>query len=161
MAVTAAYLIIHGVAHKEPTGTLAGACLGMMVCAGVGFVSIRRWTTDTRVERARLADAVRDAESERTRYIAAQAAMEMERQRVARDAAADHARTAAILTAERAAMADQFEEQRAQLVSETLEVAFKLARSNTGEETHEHERARVINFPQQQAERARSRDAQL
>lgn len=153
-------VILYGIARNDLARSLGGACLSITALTLIALVAIRRWVTDTEAERARLAEDSREAQNEKTRAIAAQAALEMERQRLARDAAADRARTAAILRAEREAMRDQFEEQRAKLASDAFATGVRMERSGALEPESEHDRAQVIGlFPQQERERARDAGA--
>lgn len=150
-------LILYGVARDDLACALGGASVTTVTLTLVTLTAIRRWITDTQAERSRLAESIRSATDERTRYIAAQASIEMERQRLSRDAAADRAQTHAVLAAERAKMQDDFDDQRAQLVCDTLEAGVELMRKHKAAEATQ-ERARVIAFPKQEGERARSRD---
>lgn len=149
---------LYGIAQDDLAYALGGASLTTLTLTLLTLTAIRRWITDTQAERAQLAEAIRSATDERTRYIAVQASVEMERQRLSRDAAAERAQTAAILVAERAKMRDEFDDQRAQLVCDTLEEGVKLLQKHKAAEDTQHERARVIAFPRQETERARSRD---
>ncbi len=149
-------LTTHGVAQESAPHALGGVAFTMIALTLLILLAVRRWIIDTSAERTRLAEATRSANDERTKYIAAQTAVEMERQRLTRDAAADRARTLALLDAERAAMQDAFEEQKAQLVADTLEVGAKLFRDRAAGEQARHDHARVIEFPKQEPTRARS-----
>ncbi|MBW5420246.1 hypothetical protein GKQ77_01505 [Streptomyces sp. BG9H] len=146
--------------QSDVAHTLGGVCFTMIALTLIILLAIRQWITDTHAERARLAEATRSATDEHARYITAQAVVEMERQRLTRDAAADRAQTLTMLAAERAAMQDAFEEQRAQLVSDALEMGAKMFRDHAANDATQHGHARVFEFPKQETERARSRDVQ-
>ncbi|MFB6787627.1 hypothetical protein ACFCWT_13220 [Streptomyces olivaceus] len=114
-------MIIYGLFRHDLAWALGGACLTMPVLTLVALVAVRRWIVDTRDERRALAAAQRQAEGERTRYIAAQAALENEQGRLRRDMAAERAQINARMAAEREALTIEFEERRATLVCETME----------------------------------------
>lgn len=148
----------YGVVTNDPARSLAGASLIITGLTLLVLVCIRRWVTDTHAERARLADAIRTADVDRTRAVAAHAAVEAERVRVARDARVERGRNARTLAAERDAMQTEFDAQRAQIAAVALEQAVALLKGKIGEQAPARERSRVLPFPQQ-AERARARDA--
>ncbi|MEI5100371.1 hypothetical protein RB200_19815 [Streptomyces sp. PmtG] len=150
--------ILYGVLRDDLARSLGGACLAMTALMPMALIAIRRWITDTSAERAHLADALRQAQDERTRYIAAQAALENEQGRLHRDLAADRARTAAMLIAERDGMQDEFEEQRAQLISETFEVAVDMERRGLLKPT-DPSKGNLIRFPGQTLGRAPEHEA--
>ncbi|WP_141724702.1 hypothetical protein [Streptomyces niveus] len=153
-------VVLYGVAVNDLSRALGGACLTMTTLTLIALVAIRRWTTNTDNERRRLADATREADNERMRYMAGLAALELERQRVQRDADADREHTAARLKVERAAMRDQFEADRAVLICESLDTAFHLVRSGAFEGPITTRRGTVIGFPAPITQRAQetSRD---
>ncbi|MEV6119874.1 hypothetical protein AB0M23_05010 [Streptomyces sp. NPDC052077] len=119
-------VIIYGLVQHDLAWSLGGACLTMPVLTLIALVAVRRWIVDTRDERRVLAAAQRQAEVERTRYIAAQAALENEQGRVRRDVAAERSALAAQTSAERAAMEAEFEEKRAALICKTMEATVRM-----------------------------------
>ncbi|MFF2189300.1 hypothetical protein [Streptomyces sp. NPDC058155] len=146
-------VVLYGVARNDLARSLGGACLTMTSLTLIALVSIRRWTTNTDAERRRLGDATREAETEKTRSIAAQAAMEVERDRLLRDAASRRARLDAQLKTERKAMRDQLEADRAQIAIEALEEAFRLIRGGLCDPSKQPGEGTVIEFPEQPSER--------
>lgn len=148
----------YGVITNDPARSLAGTCLTVTALVVIALITIRRWVTDTHTERARLANAVRAADEDRARAVAAHAAVEAERNRVVRDARAERARNAQTLAAERDAMQTEFDAQRAQIAAVALEQAVALLKGKIGAQAPSRERSRVLPFPQQ-SERARARDA--
>nr|WSZ97322.1 hypothetical protein OH820_18120 [Streptomyces sp. NBC_00857] len=122
----------------------------------VALVSIRRWTTDTHAERVRLADATREAETEKSRYIAGQAAMEVERDRMRRDAASGREQLEIQLATARQALADQLEEDRAKISCDALEAALIMLPGLLSEGRPEH--GTVIGFPAQPARHQRAQE---
>ncbi|MYZ37517.1 MULTISPECIES: hypothetical protein [unclassified Streptomyces] len=119
----------------------------MIALTLIALVSIRKWTTDTHAERGRLAEAMREADTERGRSVAVQAAMEVERARIRRDAAAELERMEARLRAERQAIRDQLEEERARMACESLGIAFRMIKAGLLEDRPAEEHGKVIGFP--------------
>lgn len=118
--------IVYGILCGDLTRALGGAALTMPALTFVALVFVRRWITDTRDERQRLAAAQRYADGERTRYLAAQAALTNEASRNRHEMRAERARLRAQMTAEREAMRVEFEEQKATLVCETMEATVRM-----------------------------------
>lgn len=114
-------LTLHGMWRDQATHSLAGVAISMVALAAIILLVIHRWITDTSIERTALAAAQRAAQAERTRHIAAQAALEGEQARLYRDLAADRAADAQRLKAERAAMEAEFEAARAKVAAEAME----------------------------------------
>lgn len=151
-------IIVYGVVVNDLARSLGGACLTMTALTLIALVAIRKWVTNTAAERARLAEATREVEAERLRYVAGQAAQEQESTRLRRDAAVQVRRAARQLEVERAAMAVEFEEKRAALICRTFEATYRLAREDRIEsEREQHEHATVVQFPDQELARVRER----
>lgn len=146
-------VVLYGVARNDLARSLGGACLTMTALTLIALVSIRRWTTNTDAERRRLADATREAETEKTRGIAAQAAMEVERNRLLRDAASQRAQLEALLKAERKAMHDQLEADRTEIGIDALKEAFRLIHEGLCDPPKQQSQGTVIDFPEQSSER--------
>ena len=143
-------LAAYGAITGDLKRTLGGTCLTMPAVTLLALTAVRRWTTDTSAERGRLSEAQRAAEAERMRYVAAQAALLVEHQRLQRDTASDRAQITARLESERAAMREAFEEQRAALVCQTMEATVKML--HDGEFSGEPEaHGKVMQFPIQEA----------
>ncbi|MFJ9234093.1 hypothetical protein ACIRJ3_03800 [Streptomyces anulatus] len=157
-------IVLYGIVAEDLPRTVGGAIFTMTALTLIALVLIRRWITTTAAERQRLGDAVREADAERMRYVAAQAALEVERSRLRRDAAAEREQVNARLAAEREAMSTQFEEQRAELVCTTMETTVQLYRAGAFDPSDPASYARVIGFPtpavrEHPAETARGRGA--
>lgn len=152
---------LHGAIRDQPAHSVSGVCITMIALTGLILIALRKWTTDTRTERTILAAAQREAQAERARYFAAQAALENEQGRLNRDMAAERAGLNARLRAERERLHEEFEEQRATLVSETMEATFLLMRDGKFD-PEASPPGNLIQFPhqqpQQQPQRARSRE---
>ncbi|MBT2505110.1 hypothetical protein J7I98_04205 [Streptomyces sp. ISL-98] len=157
-------VILYGVAENDLARSLGGACLSMTALTLIALVAIKKWCTDTRVERASLTAATRAADAERTRYVALESALATERARTRRDIQAQQEAMAARLEAECVAMQERFEERRAQLICDTMEMTLQMKNAGLLDPPAAGEdRGRVIGFPAQhpqtQAERARDHGA--
>jgi hypothetical protein len=113
-----------GLAYTVPTGHTEGSVLGaaVLVVSAIA-ISVRvvlTVITDTSAEKARLTD-------ERLTYLAAQAALESERTRIRQDLEAGARASAQQIRAERAAMRQQFEEERHAVQRHGFEVGVRLA----------------------------------
>lgn len=154
-------VVLHGTLRGNLAHTVGGTCLTLVALTAIALILIRRWIVDTSEERRILAASQREAQNQKSTYIAAQAAMEVEQGRLTRDRAMQLRADAARLDAEREAMAAEFEEKRATLSSEAMEATFRmiLGRKLDGPASVE---SKVIQFPHQhpqhQPERARSRE---
>ncbi|NED73316.1 hypothetical protein G3I51_13385 [Streptomyces sp. SID9944] len=100
----------------------------MIALTGIILTVVHKWVTDTSTERTALGAAQRETQAERTRYIAAQAALENEQARLHRDLAAERAALSESIKAERTALAAEFEERRASLIAETMEATVLMIR---------------------------------
>lgn len=153
-------LVLLGIVLDDIARSLGGAVLVMTAAILLFLSAVKGWTTDTQAERARLADATREADAEHMRYVAAQAALAVERQRVQRDAAAEREHNAARLAAERTALRDQFEEERAQLICKTMETTVHLYRAGMLDDKPEPAHAKVIDLlPHQEPARHRAAES--
>lgn len=154
-------IVLWGVITNDIARSVGGVCLTMTSLTLSACVAIRGWVTNTGAERARLGDSQRETDADRMRYVAAQAALEVERQRLQRDAAAEREQLTARLKVERDAMRTSFEEERAKLIVDTFEAAVKMVvRDRLLEEGRpETGHGRVIDFPAQPAaEREQARE---
>ncbi len=160
-------VVLYGIAVNDLSRSLGGSCLTMTALTLLALVAIRRWVTDTRAERERLADATREQDSERVRLMALQAAVEQERQRLLRDAEADRRQNAARLEAERKALRaqfeakcqalrEQFEEDRAALMCKSVETAYVMFKAGLMDE-QPHPSVAVLSFLEKSQQRAAER----
>lgn len=152
-------VVLHGTLRNNLTHTVGGTCLTLTALTAIALILIRRWIVDTSHERQCLAASQREAQNQKSAYIAAQAALEVEQGRLTRDRAIQLRADAALLKTERAAMAADFEEKRGALISETMEVTWRLYQSGKMGAPSPTE-SRIIQFPRQhpEPERARSRE---
>ncbi len=150
-------LALNGILHDQIPHSLGGVGAVMIALTTAALLVIRRWVTDTRTERGLLATAQREAQTERARYIAAQAALESERTRMSRDLDAEQAALAERARVERDALEAEFEERRADLICETMESTVRMF--HDGKFAPDTRRdATLIQFPNQQQEpRSRGR----
>ncbi|MFH9215417.1 hypothetical protein [Streptomyces globisporus] len=140
-------IVVYGIITENLERTVGGAIFTMTALTLIALVLIRRWVTNTSTERQRLGDAVREADAERMRYLAAQAASEVERARIRRDAAAELQQLTVRLAAERAALSEQFEEQRLALICSTMETTVKLYRAGHFDPSAPTPHGQVISLP--------------
>ncbi|GAB2731409.1 hypothetical protein [Streptomyces bullii] len=148
-------VLIYGIWSNDTARSLGGACLIMSGLVLVALVLIRRWIVDTSEERRALAAALRDAQAEKARYFAAQAALENEQGRLNRDMNVERMRIAKQLLTEREAMRVEFEEQRAALIAETMEAAFLMMR-NRKSPSEPPAQCNLIQFPEKLPAQERS-----
>lgn len=149
-------VILYGILRNDLARSLGGACLAITALTLIALVIIHRWIVDTQAERLALAESRQQADAERTRYFALEAALENERGRFARDMAAERAALGVRLKVECDALQAEFEEQRAALVCETMEATALLMHSGkftAGPPTA----GNLIQFPDQQREQAEER----
>lgn len=139
--------VTYGIAANDLPSAVGGAIFAVCALTLIALVVIRRWVTDTTAERRRLDDAVRAADDDRMRYTAALAGVEVERSRLRRDAAAAEHQLAARLNAERAALDEQFEEARAQLIVDTTVATLELVERGFPNISAADLGARIIGFP--------------
>lgn len=150
-------VIVYGIIRNDPARSLGGACLAITALTLISLTVLRRWIVDTSDERRILDAARRHAEAERSRYFAAQAALENEQGRLNRDMAAERLSLAVRLQVERETMAADFEEKRATLISETMEATVRMVHGGKLAPKRLPS-CNLIQFPEQQSrERERSR----
>ncbi|MET7436595.1 hypothetical protein [Streptomyces sp. NPDC005568] len=151
-------VVAYGAYRGNLAHVVAGTCLTLVTLTVCALVFIRKWILDTRDERRILGATQRAAEVERSRYVAAQAALENEQGRLRQDVAAEHHALAVRLTAERAALTTEFEAKRGEYMAEAMEVAVRLIVGKKLDPTQVAS-AKLIQFPQslphQQRERSR------
>lgn len=153
--------IIHSVSTDNVAASIGGACLVMVALTVTVCVLVRHWIVDTNTERAILAAAQHEAQAERSRYFAAQAALENEMGRLNRDMAAERARIARSLAAEQAKLRAQFEEERAELAAEAFRTGVEMERAGMLKPGAEKTQGVLIRFPrhpEHAAEQERSRE---
>ncbi|MEE4598285.1 hypothetical protein V2J94_41690 [Streptomyces sp. DSM 41524] len=123
---------------------------------------MRTWVTDVSSERHHLQLAARDLDTERTRYIASQAALQEERGRMRSDLASVHAQTRQELERERETLRQEFEDQRGELIRETFEETVRMVRAGLLDPDPEEPSGTVVRLPVQghpaERDRVRGRD---
>lgn len=149
----------HAAFRGDTPRSLGGLCLVVAALTLIALALAHSWVSDTTTERQELAEARRQAESERRRFFAAQAALEGEMTRLNRDMAADRARIAATLLAEREAMQAEFEEDRLQVSTEAFRSGVEMERAGLLKPDATLSAANLIPFPGARApEQERSRE---
>ena len=153
-------VIIRSASTDNVAGSIGGACLVMAGLTLIILIFVRRWVCETGAERQSLGHAQRDAQDERSRYIALKAALEGEHARLTRDMAAERAGVAATLRAERAKMTAEYRENRAKELSEAFQTGVEMERAGMLKR-RQLQRGNLLKFPGPQAEmpdQARSRE---
>lgn len=161
LVATGLAAILYGLIYDDLPRSIGGLGLTLIGLTVIALIVIRRWVTNTEQERRLLAASQREAQAERARYFAAQAALENEQGRLNRDMAAERLALSARLKTERDAMTRDFEEQRATVIAETMEATFLMFHGGKFAPT-QTATGNLIEFPRQhperQPERARSRE---
>lgn len=150
---------LHSAIHRNVPGAIGGLGITLAALTAIVLILIHRWVTDTRDERRALAALQREAQSQKATCIAAKAALENERGRLAQDVAAERAALTARLKAERAAIEREFEEERATLVAETMEATFLMVRDGKFDPSTARD-ATLIEFPRQHPQQERHAEGQ-
>jgi hypothetical protein len=152
---------LYGLVYDDLPRSIGGLGLTIIGLTVIVLITIRKWVTDTRAERQLLAASQREAQSQKSQYFAAQAALEIEQGRLRRDLDAERRAIAVLLKNEREALARDFAEQRATVIAETMEATFHMFRGNKFAPT-QATTGNLIDFPRQhperRSERARSRE---
>ncbi|MFJ8145982.1 hypothetical protein ACIQ6R_13010 [Streptomyces sp. NPDC096048] len=153
-------VIIRSASAHNAAGSIGGACLVMVGLTLAILIFVRRWVCDTRDERRILAATQREAQAERTRMIAAQAAQMNEMGRLRQERAAERARNRAILKAEREKLQAEFANTRAKELSEAFQTGAEMERAGVFKKRQQPVRGNLLTFPKKQpaapeAERSR------
>ncbi|NUS79132.1 MAG: hypothetical protein HOV70_23435 [Streptomyces sp.] len=153
-------VIIQSTMRDNVAGSIGGACLVMVGLTLAILIFVRRWVCDTRDERRILAATQREAQAERTRYIAAQAAITNELGRNNVEMAAERARIATTLKVERDAMQADFDNTRAKELAEAFQTGAEMERAGVFKRRQQPPRGNLLTFPKKQpappeAERSR------
>ncbi|WP_327671905.1 MULTISPECIES: hypothetical protein [unclassified Streptomyces] len=138
---------LYGALRHQISVSFGGGSLVVTALTLLSLILVRHWINDTRTERAALAAAQREAEAERSRYFAAQAALENEQGRLHRDLLAERAGIAATLSAGEAKLRSELEEERAQLTSEAFRTGVEMERAGMLRKP-EQRRNNLIRFPE-------------
>jgi hypothetical protein len=149
-------LTLYGVIRDDYPRAVGGTCLTITTLTTITITLIRHWIADTSNERLALAAAERRAQDEYASYIALKAALEVEQGRLRQDISAESAALDERLAVERRKAEADFEEQRATLISETMEATVRMF--HNGKFAPDTVSAgKLIPFPQQEPHRQRAR----
>jgi hypothetical protein len=119
----------YGVLRGDLPTSLGGTCLVATALVLIALALIRAWITNVAAERRELAEARREADAERRKHFAGQAALECEMTRLNRDMAAERARITHMLITERAAARAALEEERLQITTEAFRTGVEMERA--------------------------------
>jgi hypothetical protein len=150
-------VIIRSASRDNVAGSIGGACIVMVGVSLVILLFVRYWVVNTSEERRVLAAAQRQAQEERTQYIAAKAALENEHGRLNRDMAAERARIRAALKVEQAKMRAEFDEERATLAAEAFRTGVEMERAGMLKPDRQPA-GNLIKFPKQVPQPAPARE---
>jgi hypothetical protein len=112
--------------RNDPARAAAGSAVTITALTMFALPVIRKWILDASDMREQQCVARRETEAERLRYAAGLAAAEGERERLRQDMAYESKRAAARLATERAALQQQFADERTQLIAETFDAAVRM-----------------------------------
>ncbi|MBQ1122583.1 hypothetical protein [Streptomyces sp. B15] len=116
-AITLAYATATG----EIATAIAGGTTAVAALLVLGLVYVRGWVCDTTAARARYDQVSTKLEDERRRYVAFQASLQAERDRVRAEIAASRAALSEQLRIERDRLEQEFEDQRGELMRTSFE----------------------------------------
>ncbi|MFJ3173752.1 hypothetical protein ACIPJK_23635 [Streptomyces roseus] len=125
MAISAG-ITAYGIVDSSTPAAVGGGLAGLVAAVMMALAKSRAWAINTDAERRHLADARREAENEQTRYVALTVAAAAEHRRCLRDLEGDRAQLKAQTQAAAAAMEQRFEDQREQLIIESMETGIQL-----------------------------------
>jgi leucyl aminopeptidase (aminopeptidase T) len=149
-AVGGLALTVHGLMGDKPLCSFSGVTLVMVAL-----------TADTSDERRLLAATQREAQAERSRYLAAKAALVNEQARMSKDIAAERAALTARLKSERDAMQAEFDAALGEVSSDAVNIAMSWVLAGKFAPP-QPQQGNLIQFPHQQPQgqpqRERSRE---
>lgn len=151
----------HGAFTDDTPRSIGGVVLTITALTLIVLFFVRVWVVNTDTEREQLAQARHDAEAERRRHFAMQAALEGEMTRLTRDMREERARLAKTLLIEREALAAEFEKNRLQIATQAFQAGVEMERAGLLEpDAPTPQPANLIQFPEQSRapERERSRE---
>lgn len=141
---TGIVLLIGAIPHSAPLAA-TGACLILLSLTALILLYVRVWISDTNDERRRFDDASVALEAERCRYVACQAGVQAERTRVRAELAAGNAALEEKLRIQGEAMWQQYEDERAKLITDAFEMGARMAQDGHLEPATRG--AQVIHLP--------------
>ena len=145
--------VLYGVTQADTARSIGLTMTGLIA---VALVLIHRWIADTSDERHRLAASQYEAQQERSRYVALQAALANEQGRLHHDLATERLNLETTLATEREAMEAEFEAQRGNLVEQAMDTAVLLLRAQKSAPDATVQ-GKVIHFPGQEQSESRER----
>lgn len=151
--LTGLTVILHGIAYENLSHSIGGLGITTTGLISLGLTLIHQWITDTSGEREALAADQRKAQEERSLAFAEQAAVEGERSRLYRDLEAARAADEERLAVERAAMQQEFEDARVELVNNSMSILASWIKDGKICPP-EQKKGTIIRFPDQQHQEA-------
>lgn len=159
--IIGAGIVTYGITANDLARVVGGGFVLLPAASLFTLAKVRAWTASGQGEKRRLERATRDAEDERTRYVAAQGAQMEEHWRRLRDLEAEKAALRAQLEAERARLHEEMQDFRDQLISDAMGATILMDLQRLLEPKPQTAAATVTNlFPAQPArERATAHPA--
>ncbi|MFJ1865480.1 hypothetical protein ACIOD1_12695 [Streptomyces sp. NPDC088097] len=143
-------ILAYGIVDSSIPASVGGGLAGLAAAGMMGLAKLRAWTVDTSAERRQLADSVRQAQNEETRYVAAQGAQAEEHRRRLRDIEGDRVRQEQHFIAAKAAMEADFEARREALIIESMATGIRLHLAGLLNAPTEAVEAKILRLPGQQ-----------
>lgn len=114
-----------GMVADLPARAAGGSAVTVTALTMFALPCIRRWILEAGDMRAMALDQICEAQREKARALAAQAAVEVERDRMRRDAAYEAQRSVAAIAAEKQRLHEQFEADRTEIMLKAYEAGVR------------------------------------
>lgn len=116
---------ITGMLVGQPARAAGGSAVTVTALMMFALPCIRRWILEAGDLRGVALEQISEAQKEKARALAAQAALEVERNRMRRDAAYQTQRSEAAITAEKQRLQSQFDEDRTEIMCKAYEAGVR------------------------------------
>ncbi|MEU4947660.1 hypothetical protein [Streptomyces lavendulae] len=143
-------VVAYGIFDSNVSAATGGGFVALAAAAMMGLAKMRVWAVDTSAERRQLEEALQAARDERIRYVALGVAQQEEHRRCVRDLEAERAGHQRQLAAAKAALEEQFEADREDLIVNATNAAVALAKTGFFDRPIETSEAKILRLPGQQ-----------
>ncbi|MFF9554533.1 hypothetical protein ACF1DY_01695 [Streptomyces albus] len=140
-------LLVPAIAHDAPAIAIAGGTICISSLIALSLLYVRGWICDTTAARARLDETRAKLESERRDYVAFKAVLQAERDRHRSEIAASRAALSEQLRIEKEKLAQEFEDERGELMRSSFEMGVVYAHRGDFEDVPRAQ-AQVIQLPE-------------
>lgn len=137
-------IVAYGIVEHSIEATVGGGFAALAAAAMLTLAKVRAWTVDTRAERQQLEDT-------RTRYLANEVALHGEHNRRVRDLEAERVMCHRQLEAAKAALIEEFEAKREELIVECMEAGVQVYLKRIRTKEVATPEAKIMPFPAQGA----------